>query len=210
MKKITFLSLLVLITLLATDCVTIDTASAKDPEYSQTRFSRLLIISTYPDLIFKDKIEKTIKDRFGLYFSIPRTTGNELMPPIRMYADDEIAIILSKNKINALLIIAEKKYWETQIYVAPSSITLGSVGLVGKAINYSQATISSEGGTRTSPNYEFESRLIDYATGKVVWKAQTIISGNSSTSFSAIARSLTNSILKKMYRDKLFAFMHLF
>jgi hypothetical protein len=194
--------LYVTIILVLYSCAITKINSVTDPEFKNTHYSKLLIISTFTNLLYQQEIEKQFK-QYCKYKDIDLVTGSELIPTTREYSESEISKILKQNNIEGILIIAMEDYWESDNYVPQSSYTYGSAYVVGNSISYSQRRQNYGGYTYSKPRTVFDNRLFDAESGKIVWKSSSITRGNAFANFSTLADSLAKATIDKLLVDRI-------
>lgn len=203
-KYLNFLTVAIFLFII-TSCASTKITSVVDPEFKKAQFSDVLVISTFSDLMYKEKIEDNFK-KYGKSKNISISTGSEIMPPTRSYSNAEISNILEYNNIDCILVIALQDYWTSQTYVPKSTSTYGSASIIGNTIVYSQKKKNYGGGFISKPRVTFESRLFDAKTGNVIWRSTSLTKGNALADFSDLASSLSRTTINKLLTDRIIGF----
>lgn len=203
-KYLNFLTVAIFLFII-TSCASTKITSVVDPEFKKAQFSDVLVISTFSDLMYKEKIEDNFK-KFGNSKNISISTGSEILPPTRNYSNYEISNILEYNNIDCILVIALQDYWTSQTYVPKSTTTYGSASIIGNTIVYSQKKKNYGGGFISKPRVTFESRLFDAKTGNVIWRSTSLTKGNALADFSDLSSSLSRTTINKLLTDRIIGF----
>ncbi len=193
--------ILFLVVLSFTSCAISKITSVVDPSSQGKTCKSILVISTFSDLIQKEKVELAFTNSFSKK-NIYSLRGSVILPPTREYSTEEISQILLNNTIDGVLVVALEDFWEKQTYVPPSSTTTGSAYIINNTIQYSQQTRTSGGFSYKKPRVTFESRLIDMRTGQVIWMATTLTKGNAYAGMGTLAGSLARSTVNKLIIDR--------
>jgi len=181
-------------------CAYTNITSVVDPQFRDKMYSRVLIISTFSDISYKMEVER----QCILYCSqnnISVVAESEILPPVREYSPEEIEERLEEYKIDGILIIALKDYWESNYYVPESSSTTGSATVVGNSIYYSQRKQNYGGFSYSKPRISFESRFYDIESEQFIWRASSLTKGNAFADFSTLARSLAVTTIYRLGHD---------
>ena len=150
MKTILFL----LINIIIISCASTKITAFKDPNYEDIKFKKILIIAPFNDLEYRQITENTFKKSFTRY-KINSIESLFLFPPTRKFQENDIIEIISKNEIDAILIIAFSDYWTSESYIPESSRKTGSASIIGNSIYYNERTAKSGGYYISKPRISF-------------------------------------------------------
>jgi hypothetical protein len=197
-----FMNAAIPILLFLYSCAHTKITSVVDPDFRNASYSKVLIISTFSDLLYKEIIEKSFENSF-LDNKILSIAGSNILPPTREYSNEEISAILKSNGIDGILVLGLEDYWESIGYVPQSSTVQGSAYIVGNSIQYAQQKKNYGGFYLSKPRVIFESRLFDAKTGNLVWRSSSLTRGNAFANFSTLANSLSESTVDKLLKDRI-------
>jgi len=106
-------------------------------EYIGKKYSKILLVSLleYPEL--DQAMEQKMKEQFGLY-SPECVIDRDIFFPGKEYSDDEYKRIISKNNIDALLLITPAGSGTTDTYIPKRTVTktTGSITGYGNSARY--------------------------------------------------------------------------
>jgi len=195
------ISLLIFVILLL-GCAWTKITSFKDPDFSNTNFSKILIIVPFSDLELRQTTEKEFQD--ALYSKgITAITSIELFPPTREFSPDEILNLLRKFNIDGILFIASEDYWTSPTYTPESRSTKGSASLIGNLISYSVSARKYRSNYLSKSHITFELRLYDVNTGRTAWIAKSNTRKNAFADFNRMMTSLAISTTNQLKKDGL-------
>ncbi|MDW7761643.1 MAG: SH3 domain-containing protein [Acidobacteriota bacterium] len=200
MKKHIFL--LSGIALFLMGCALTDIKSVSSFDSEKRQYSKILILSSFQDLRYKDVIESAFQQAC-LRNNILAATGSEILPPVREYSQDEITKRFRERNIEGLLIVALQEYWESSVAMPSITTTTGTAVLIGNILNYSEQQQSLPELVFTMPNANFDSRFFDGETGQAVWRATSLSAGDVFSDFSSLAKSLAATTVAKLLNDKI-------
>lgn len=183
-------------------CAWTDIASVKDPDYNNSKFSKILVIAPFSDLEYRQKTEQKFQNEFAQN-GIAILKSIDILPPTREFSQDEIFAQLTRYNIDGALIIAFKDYWTTETYVPRSSSTTGRASVVGNTLYYNQQTYNYGGYSFIKPNMSFELRLYDVNSGRIAWIAKSNTRGNAFADINTLINSLASETSKKMLAEGL-------
>ncbi len=196
-------AILLAITLgLLASCASTHITAFKDPDFVGKSFHRILVIAPFSDLEYRDTAEKAFIFWFS-EFSVDAISSIRIMPPTRDYSNEEFNNVLSKNKIEAVLVITLTDAFTSEAYVPGSSRTDAKATLMGNYIQYSSQTRQSPGYFISKPRVKFELRLFDVASGKTAWIASSFTKGNALAGFGTLMSSLANNTAFQLRYDGL-------
>jgi len=195
------ISLLIFVILLL-GCAWTNMTSFKDPDFSNTNFSKILIIAPFSDLELRQTTEKKFQD--ALYSKgITAVTSIKLFPPTREYSSDEILNRLLRFNIDGVLFIAFEDYWTSQNYTPKSRSTKGSTSLIGNLIFFSESAHKYRVNYISKSHLTFELRLFDVNTGRTAWIAKSNTKRNAFADFNKMMTSLAISTTNQLKKDGL-------
>ncbi len=189
---------LALIIIFFSGCASTNLTSVKDTEFRNASYGKILIISSFTDLMFRKNIEYRLA--YYLQKKVEVVAGIDFLPPTRTYSEAEIDAAIIKNNIDAILVASLKDFWESQYALPESTVSTGSASVVGNVLTYSVQE-TKYGGVVSKPRVTFECRLFDAQSGKCAWLASTLTKGNAFAGFSTLADSLAFSVAAKMWKD---------
>ena len=199
--------LLVPLLIFILNCATTQVSSVRNPQLSKKTFRTLLVFAVYYDIGMRKLIEYTFTNKLKSkgatsYPSI------DLIPPVKDYSKEEIRDILEKYKIDGILIIAFKSYWESQVYIPRSTYSSGSGYLYGNYFHYKGYTQEFGGFYVSKPRVKFETRLLDVSTGQFAWVATSITAGNAFAGVKTLVDSLADEVVKKLKSENIIKLKH--
>lgn len=172
------LLLIVLVSVIATSCVSIETTSYSDPDFINKKYAKFCVYSVEQNLNRRALIERVFAEEFkdaGIYVM----EGSRIFPPTRTWEEGDFQSQLIKSGFDGFIkieIIDEKvnERITPQIHTDSESTTI-------KKRNGKDATITKSNTYVTNNvdvfmNNQFQADLIDVTSNKVAWK------GYSSTS----------------------------
>lgn len=172
------LLLMVILSVVATSCVSIETTSYTDPDFINKKYAKFCVYSVEQNLNRRALIERVFAEEFndaGIY----AVEGSTIFPPTRTWEEGDFQSQLTKNGFDGFIKIeiVDEKVDER---VTPQLHTNSETTTVKKK-NGTDATITKSNSYVTNNvdvymNNQFQADLIDVPTNKVAWK------GYSSTS----------------------------
>jgi len=178
LSKYKNLALLVLLAVIATSCVSIETTSYSDPDFTNKKYSKFCVYSVEQNLNKRALIERVFVEEFkeaGIY----AVEGSNIFPPTRTWEEGEFQSQLMKNGFDGFIkieimdeVVNERVI--PQVHTNTETTTT-------KKKNGKDATVTNTNTYVTNDidvymNNQFQADLVDVATNKVAWK------GYSSTS----------------------------
>jgi len=196
------LFLVAVLAFLLVGCAATNISSVSDINSAKRSYSRILVLSTFQDLMYKQAVESAFRQKC-IESRIRVRTGSEILPPVREYSQDEVSRTLADRNIDGLLVVALQGYWESHVYTPGYTKTTGAASIVGNTIVYSQKQQFNPGSIFSKPRINFESRFFDGETGKVVWRSTSLTAGNALADFSTLANSLASATIGKLIKDRI-------
>jgi hypothetical protein len=176
--------------------------SIKNPEMSQVRFRKLLVVAPFSDIGLRKQTENAFITQFNMS-GIEAIASIKLFPPVKNYTEPELLNILEQNNIDGILIIALQDYWTSQVYVPRGSFSGGSASLYGNFLYYQGYTQEYGGYYISKPRVKFEIRLFDTKSGQVAWLATSFTKGNGFADYNTLANSLAEEVVKKLIEENI-------
>lgn len=172
------LILLLLVSVVATSCVSIETTSYTDPDFINKKYAKFCVYSVEQNLNRRALIEKVFAEEFkeaGLY----AVEGSMIFPPTRVWEEADFQAQLVKNGFDGFIKI-EIMDENVNERVTPEFHTNTETRTIKKK-NGKDATITQSNTYVTNDvdvymSNQFQADLIDVTSNKVAWK------GYSSTS----------------------------
>ena len=203
MKKKYFLVILVLVlTMFLVGCAVTTLSTIRNPELSQIKFGKLLVVAPFSDI----GLRKQTEDAFIAKFNLSRMnaiSSIQRIPPVKEYNEQELLKILEQDKIDGILVVGLKDYWTSQTYVPKSSSSRGSASLYGNSLYYRSYTQEYGGYYISKPNVKFEIRLFDSKSGQVAWLATSLTKGNAFADYNTLANSLAKKVVKMLIEENI-------
>jgi hypothetical protein len=185
--------------LLVTSCASTHSTSFQDPDFRGKPFRRLVVLSGPAPLTQRASIETRMVYVLRKY-EIYAVGGLQVFPPTRTLSPEEMARTLQEGGFDGVLIVSETNSGVQQTYVPPSgpstSTTTGTITSNGYgAASYSgtTTTYTPQGHTVNRPWADFDARLVDVASGKTAWIANSRTGGNGYATFETVLGSYCES-----------------
>ena len=172
-----------------TGCAWTTLNTVKNPELSQVKFRKILIVAPFSDIGLRKQTENAFLTQFNL-LGINAVPSIELIPPLKDYTEQDLLKILEQNNIDGVLVVALQDYWTSQVYIPKRSLSQGSASLFGNSLYYQSYTQEYGGYYISKPRVKFEIRLFDVQTGQVAWLATSLTRGNAFADYNTLVTSL--------------------
>ncbi len=199
MKKIT---LILLLCIFALNCASTSITSIKNSSLANKRYGRILVIAPFSDLQIQKAFEAELSKLF-YSIKVDAFTGQEIVPPIKIYNEQELNRILNKYEIDGIMVVSLTDYFTSETYIPPSSKTSGSVSIVGNYLYYNQNTQNYGGYNIKKPRMKFEIRLYDRQSGEVAWLSSSLTRGNALADINVITSSLAQAAIDTLVKDSM-------
>jgi len=131
--------LLVLVIFYLSGCAWTTLNTIKNPELSQVKFRKLLVVAPFSDIGLRKQTENAFIAQFNLS-GVNAISSIELISPVKDYNEQELLKILEQNNIDGVLVVGLQDYWISQVYIPKSSSSLGSASLYGNSLYYQSYT----------------------------------------------------------------------
>ncbi len=181
-------------------CAKTSITSFKDPQITNDKLKRILVIGTNLTLPSRQKLE----ERAVIKLSDNGITGIssiELFLPTRSYTESEVLAILEQNNIDALLILELSDAYSQQVYI-PESYSSSSKGtVVGNQVNINTTTYKHGGYYLNKPRVFFNLKLISAKNGSTLWIGNSKTAGNAFADEDVLFDSLSESAVKQLHQD---------
>ena len=175
-------------------CATTDISTLRNPLYGSITFSKLLVSAPFQDLETRRIAESSFVNKFN-ELGIEAVMAIDLIPPIKVYTEEEINKIINTNHIDGVLIATLTDYYTDQAYVPESSKTTGSATVYGNRIYGNSTTRKSGGYYINKPRVRFEVNIYTTTTGDIVWKATSFTRGNAFANQQTLLSSLADEVV---------------
>ncbi|MGC8898745.1 MAG: hypothetical protein ACP5ON_11015 [Bacteroidota bacterium] len=192
--------LLMLIVLYLSGCAWTTLSTIKNPELSQVKFRKILVVAPFSDIGLRKQTENAFIAQFHLS-GVNAISSIELIPPVKEYTEQELLNILQQNNIDGVLVVALQDYWTSQEYIPKSSSTQGSASLYGNSLYYQSYTQEYGGYYISKPRVKFNIRLFERKSGQVAWLATSLTRGNAYADYNTLANSLAKEVVKKFREE---------
>ncbi|MGC8719221.1 MAG: hypothetical protein ACP5TY_04340 [Thermodesulforhabdaceae bacterium] len=192
--------LLMLIVLYLSGCAWTTLSTIKNPELSQVKFRKILVVAPFSDIGLRKQTENAFIAQFHLS-GVNAISSIELIPPVKEYTEQELLNILQQNNIDGVLVVALQDYWSSQEYIPKSSSTQGSASLYGNSLYYQSYTQEYGGYYISKPRVKFNIRLFERKSGQVAWLATSLTRGNAYADYNTLANSLAKEVVKKFREE---------
>jgi len=192
--------LLMLIVIYLSGCASTILNTIKNPELSEVKFRKLLIVAPFSDIGLRKQTENSFVAEFNSS-GVSAISSIELIPPLKDYNEQELLKILEQNNIDGVLVVALQDYWTSQAYIPKSSSSQGSASLYGNSLYYKSYTQEYGGYYISKPRVKFEIRLFDSKSGQVAWLATSFTRGNAFADYNTLVKSLAKEVVKKLREE---------
>ncbi len=170
-------------------CATSTITAFKDPAFSDAHYSTVVVAATGMTLAATVEVERQLCKKLTPTICF---RGSSLLPPTRNYTKAEVSDALTKNSIEAALIVSLKGDKANSQYLSTinNSTANAYVNTTGGANYYgnnalynSQSYGSASEQTTSTPIYGFsrvafgELTLVDEKSGKIAWSGEIRIEG---------------------------------
>ncbi|MGO9830704.1 MAG: hypothetical protein ACLPJH_11235 [Myxococcaceae bacterium] len=180
---------------LVASCASTKTTSFQDPEFRGRPFTRLVVLYANPlSLSGRQNVEThmvaALRDR-GIY----AVWGLSVFPPTRDMSPEEMSRALQVGGFDGLLVISRTGTGVQQTYVPPTTSTTTTTGTI-TSYGYGSASYSGTSTTYTPPGQtinrpwaNFDTKVVDVATGRTAWIASAFTGGNGYANFDTVINS---------------------
>jgi len=197
--------LLVLIVIFLSGCAWTNAVTTvttvKNPESYQIDFYKILVFVLLPDIGLRKQTENAFIVQFNLlgFNAIPSI---ELIPPVKVYSNQELLNIFEKNNIDGILVVGFQDFQTSELYIPRSYSSYGNASMFGNSLSYQSHTQEYGGFYISRPRVKFEICLYD-KSGQVVWLATSLTRGNAFADYNDLANSLAEEIVKKLIEENI-------
>jgi|APTNR8051073442_1049403.scaffolds.fasta_scaffold03838_2 hypothetical protein len=178
LTKYKSLILLIVISVVATSCVSIETTSYSDPDFINKKYSKFCIYSVEQNLNKRALIERVFVEEFK-EAGINATEGSMIFTPTRTWEESEFQSTLTKNGYDGFIrieIIDEVVNERVVPQVHTNTETTTTKKKNGKDATVTNTNTYVTNDIDVYMNNQFQADLVDVSTNKIAWK------GYSSTS----------------------------
>lgn len=195
--------LLVLTVLYLSGCAWTTLSTVKNPELSQIKFKKVLIVAPFSDIGLRKQTENAFVAQFNLSgVNVTAIPSIEIIPPVKDYDEQELVGILKKNNVDGVLVVALQDYWTSETYIPKSSSSRGSASLFGNSLYYQSYTREYGGYYVSKPVVKFEIRLFDSESEKIAWLGTSLTRGNAFANYNTLASSLAKKVVERLSEEK--------
>ncbi|MBD3410918.1 MAG: hypothetical protein GF419_12015 [Ignavibacteriales bacterium] len=215
MSQRTFHFLAAILALGLFGCAATRMTSFVDPAYRGQKFTRLLVVADVPNLETRLQLENRMVESFR-EAGIDAIPGSNLFPPTREISEEEAALILKENKIEAYLEITptdagvetvaltpDKKVTETETETRGHFHWGSYGGSYSGSASATSETYSVEGRKYNLPWAVFSATMYDAETGATVWIANANTGGNAYATMQIVFGSFCDSVVDRLAEDRL-------
>jgi len=201
-RKYFFVIVFLILAMLLVGCAGTTLTTIRNPELSQIKFRKLLIVAPFSDIGLRKQTEDAFIAKFNLS-GMNAISSIQRIPPVKDYNEQELLKILEQDKIDGIFVVALKDYWTSQTYVPKSSSSRGRVSLYGNSLYYRSYTQESGGYYISKPNVKFEIRLFDSKSGQIAWLVTSLTKGNAFADYNTLANSLAKEVVKRLIEENM-------
>ncbi|PKL81138.1 MAG: hypothetical protein CVV25_01485 [Ignavibacteriae bacterium HGW-Ignavibacteriae-4] len=177
-NKYNNLVLLILVSVVATSCVSIETTSYSDPDFTNKKYAKFCIYSVEQNLNRRALVERVFSDEFkdaGIY----AVEGSNIFPPTRTWEEGDFQSQLIKNGFDGFIkieIVDEKvnERITPQIHTNTETRTIKKKNGKDETVTQSNTYVTED--IDVYMNNQFQADLIDVTTNKVAWKGYSTTS----------------------------------
>lgn len=178
-------------------CATTKISYINNPSVHISSFTKILVFAPFDDLNLRKKIEKYFVKEFTELGKMA-VSSMKIIPPIKVYSEDELSVIFSNEKIDAFLYVTLIDAYSDQAYIPSRSTTTSTSRISGNSIR-SQSTTKTSGGYYVSkPRISFNIELFDIQSGDLAWKATTFTAGSAFTDNNILFKSIAEKVVKSI------------
>lgn len=208
--------------LIISGCASTDIKSAVDMK-NQKPYMKILLFVPIKNLLLRDRIEKAIMQEFkiGIADTVSSTFGkgiteyhwilddnttgfhqvlfncSDLAPLWDEMTPFELDDLLSQNDFEATMVVSPEAYWTTSAYIPQQTNT----NFIVTPFSASAATKTIGGYTVEIEHWQIDTRIYDFKTGKIVWKA-TSVSSNSILGGNLV-KSYAKDLIQQIRKDRI-------
>jgi len=200
----------VLLVIICMRCATTSISAIRNKEVEPVTFNRIMVFAPFKDIGWRQKTEasfvtKMLKKELYAKKEPPRNpyyrdfvdkthteicscgvSSIEIIPPFREYSPEDLQIRYSKSNIDGILVVALEDFWTSDFQV----------------YQYNSYINSIIGFTLSKPRLKFDIRLVDVASGEIVWMATAVTAGNVYADRGDLLESLALSIVEELFKEK--------
>jgi len=174
MRKLAVIILVLFLAVFVAGCdpYEVEIATFKDPQFSNMRYTSVVVCVDNKDLIIKKTFENEIKFNLQRY-GVLSIADSEMFPPTRNYSDADRLQMMKHDGYDAYMVLGIDNYQIDKHDVAPTSqVVTGQVNQnSNNSATYVQQTQQIGGYTAVNMNVTYSAKLFDVATNKVAWMA---------------------------------------
>ncbi|MER3329750.1 MAG: hypothetical protein RIF34_09255, partial [Candidatus Kapaibacterium sp.] len=171
-NKYTNLILIVVLSVVATSCVSIETTSYTDPDFINKKYAKFCVYSIEQNLNRRALIERIFTEEFkeaGLY----AVEGSTIFPPTRTWGEADYQAQLVKNGFDGFIkieIMDENVNERVTPQVHTNTETKTIKKKDGKDATITESNTFVTNDVDVYMNNQFQADLIDVTSNKVAWK----------------------------------------
>lgn len=200
---------LMAVLIVSTGCASTRVTAFKDPEFAGRSFGKPAVYANTANLEWRQSLEDRLVAEMSKHGVIARATF-QLIPPTRDQSPEERAQILLAHGIDALIVIEVGESGVKDQYIPPTGATTtthGTVTTYGSIGTYRGTSYTRvHGGYNVSkPWAEMSTYVLEVATGRKAWVANSFTSGNAFASFKGIRESYAKKIVQQLLSDEVVA-----
>lgn len=190
-------------------CATTSISAIRNKEVEPVTFTKIMVFAPFDDIGWRQKTEASFvsemqrkdifakevpprnpyyKDNVKEYYSDTSTYGVpsiDIIPPFRDYAPEDLQARYAEANVDGILVVALDDFWTTDFQI----------------FQYYSYTRTVIGYTLSKPSFKFDIRLIDVASGEIMWMATTVTAGNIFADRGELLKSLAHSVIGELDKE---------
>ena len=152
-------------------CVSSQTTGIKSAQYDGVRFKGAVVIVQAKDLGKRQHYEDVLVAELASHH-IRAVSGLKLFPPTDTWSPEEVAQGMAKSGLDTMLSVSPTgEYNGTRVIGTYTSANASASCYGNTCSGYGSSTTTNI--TETSHALSLDIRLVDYASGKTIWMAQS-------------------------------------
>ena len=199
----------VLTSIVVTACVGTRVTSYVDPQHDVSKsFKRVIVLGDGMPLDELMMMEKHLAWKISAR-GLEAIMSSELAPLTQKYSDEEYRRIIRKSGAAAILTVVLKGKRTRNHYVPPTyhpgqtTATVHTFGSTAYVNTYTSPGYTTGGFSVEKPSANYDAKLLDLETGKVVWIASGKSRGGGGRTYRHLAKSMAVATVKKLIKDGL-------
>jgi hypothetical protein len=181
-------------------CTSTDISSFRDPGFTSS-IRKIMVVFNSENLNKKTDIETMFCEQLSRSSNVTAVRELDILPPLSEYTHDERMQVLSRERVDAILVVHPQGESKEVTYYTSSSTTAVAVAGAGGAAAGVKSTSSTTPSIRKYSDNNIE--LFALSTNRVVWKASTSTVGRGLIGASLVNDSYCSTVVDDLLQKKL-------